>query len=100
MDAATRVQILDESDCVLHRPITLGKGMNPTILPVALVKLQSRLGSSALVRHLVREKENSEFKPGKLRLKIDLVSYPARVEGVGKYIMPEITERSDVLENE
>ena len=30
---------------------------------------------------LVYEKENSEFKPVKLRLKIDLVSYPARVEG-------------------
>ena len=27
------------------------------------------------------KKENSEFKPVKLRLKIDLVSYPARVEG-------------------
>ena len=30
---------------------------------------------------LVKEKENSEFKPVKLRLKIDLVSYPARAEG-------------------
>ena len=28
------------------------------------------------------EKENSEFKPVKLRLKIDLVSYPARAEGL------------------
>ena len=27
----------------------------------------------------------SEFKPVKLRLKIDLVSYPARAEGLGKY---------------
>ena len=26
--------------------------------------------------------ENSEFKPVKLRLKIDLVSYPARAEGL------------------
>ena len=30
-------------------------------------------------------KENSEFKPVKLRLKIDLMSYPARAEGLGKY---------------
>ena len=30
------------------------------------------------------DKENSEFKPVKLRLKIDLVSYPARAEGLGK----------------
>ena len=34
---------------------------------------------------LVKEKENSEFKSVKLSLKIDLVSYPARVEGLGKY---------------
>ena len=40
--------------------------------------------SSALVRQLVYEKENSEFKAVKLRLKIDLVSYPARTEGLGK----------------
>ena len=32
------------------------------------------------MRQLVSEKENSEFKPVKLRLKIDLVSYPARAE--------------------
>ena len=34
---------------------------------------------------LVKEKENSEFKLVKLYLKIDLVSYPARAEGLGKY---------------
>ena len=34
------------------------------------------------MRKLVWEKENSEFKPVKLRLKIDLVSYPARAEGL------------------
>ena len=33
----------------------------------------------------VKEKENSEFKPVKHRLKIDLVSYPARARGGGKY---------------
>ena len=31
------------------------------------------------------EKENSVFIPVKLRLKIDLVSYPVRAEGLGKY---------------
>ena len=30
-----------------------------------------------MVRQLVKEKENSEVKPVKLRLKIDLVSYHA-----------------------
>ena len=34
-----------------------------------------------MVRQLVKEKENSEFKRVKLRLKIDLVSYP-RAEGL------------------
>ena len=34
------------------------------------------------MRQLVKEKENSEFKPVKLRLKIDHVSYPARAEGL------------------
>ena len=45
----------------------------------------SRLGSLALVRQPVKEKENSKFRPVKLRLKIDLVSHPVRVEGVGKH---------------
>ena len=35
-----------------------------------------------MVRQLVQEKENSEFKPVKLRLEIDLVSYPTRTEGL------------------
>ena len=33
------------------------------------------------------EKENSEFEPVKLRLKIDLVSYPALAEGLVNMIM-------------
>ena len=35
MDTVTQVQILDESDCILHSINTLGKGMNPIILPLA-----------------------------------------------------------------
>ena len=38
------------------------------------------------MRQLVKEKENSEFKPVKLCLKIDFVSYPVRAEGLGKYV--------------
>ena len=34
------------------------------------------------MRQLVQEMENTEFKPVKLRLKIDLVLYPARAEGL------------------
>ena len=38
MDMATRVQILDETDCISHSNNTLGKGMNPIILPPAMGK--------------------------------------------------------------
>ena len=36
MDTATRVQILDEAYCISHSTNTFGKGMNPTILPLAI----------------------------------------------------------------
>ena len=54
--------------------------MDPTIFAQAMGEYVSRLGSLTLVWQLVWEKENSEFKPVTLRLKIDLMSYPARVE--------------------
>ena len=38
MDTATRVQILDETDCISHTTNTLGKGMNPIILLLAMDK--------------------------------------------------------------
>ena len=34
----TEVQILDEADCISHSTNTLGKGMNPIILPPAMSK--------------------------------------------------------------
>ena len=38
MDTVTRVQILDETDCISHSTNTLGKGMNSIILPPAMGK--------------------------------------------------------------
>ena len=38
MDTATQVQILDKTDCISQSTNTLGKGMNPIILPPALGK--------------------------------------------------------------
>ena len=35
---ATRVQILDLTDCISHSTNTLGKGMNPIVLPPAMGK--------------------------------------------------------------
>ena len=43
MVTATRVQILDKSDCISHSTNTLGKGMNSFIHPQAMSKLQGRL---------------------------------------------------------
>ena len=39
MDTVTQVQILDEADCISYNTDTLGKGMNPIILPPARGKL-------------------------------------------------------------
>ena len=50
-----------------------------------------RLGSSALVEG------NSEFKPVKLHLKIDLVSYPAWAEGMVNMITDADYENNLVL---
>ena len=52
------------------------------------------------MRQLVQEKENSEFKPVKLRLKIDLVSYPARAEGMGKYDSNKKRKKAEIKERE
>ena len=38
MNTTIRVQILDETDCISHSTNTLGKGMNPIILPPAMGK--------------------------------------------------------------
>ena len=38
MDTTTRVQIMDETDCISDSTNTLGKGMNPVILPPAMDK--------------------------------------------------------------
>ena len=39
MDTVTWVQILDETDCISHSTNTLGKGMNPIILPPVMGKI-------------------------------------------------------------
>ena len=55
--------------------------MNPIILPTAMGKIVGRTGFFSLGK-ATKENENSEFKPVKLHLKIDLVSYPAWAEGL------------------
>ena len=41
---ATRVQILNDTDCISLSTNTLGKGMNPIILPPATVKIVGQTG--------------------------------------------------------
>ena len=38
MEMTTGVQILDKTVCISHNANTLGKGMNPIILPPAIDK--------------------------------------------------------------
>ena len=38
MNTATQAQILDKFACISHSSNTFDKGMNPTILPPAIVK--------------------------------------------------------------
>ena len=38
MDTVTRVQILNETDSISRSTNTIGKGMNPIILPTAMGK--------------------------------------------------------------
>ena len=78
MDTATRVQILDENDCISNCTNTLGRGMNPVIQP-----------SSKIVGHtrFFNLGEATSLGEGKLwiqtfALKIDLVSYPVWAEGL------------------
>ena len=45
---ATPVQILDKTDCISHSSNTLGKGMNPIILPPAMGRIGRQTGFFSL----------------------------------------------------
>ena len=48
MDTVTRVQILDETDFISHTTNTLGKGVNPIIIPPAMSQLVGQTGFFSL----------------------------------------------------
>ena len=48
MDTVTGVQILDEADYISHSTNTLGKGMNPILLPPAMGKIEKQTGFFSL----------------------------------------------------
>ena len=56
--------------------------MNPIILPPAMGKIVGQTEFFSLGEVTSVGEGNSESKPVKLRLKIDLVLYPARAEGL------------------
>ena len=65
MDTATRVQILVETDYISHSTNTLGKGMNPNILPPAMGKYDwPILMISGSNEQLQQELEYTLLKPG------------------------------------
>ena len=49
MNAATRVQILDEADCISHNINSLQKDMKPSIIYLNMGKEYRRLGPIILV---------------------------------------------------
>ena len=69
LDTVIRVQNLDDAVCISRKANTLGKGMNPNIVPLVMGKMEGRLNYFILVRQTIKEKEDSEFQPFKLRLK-------------------------------
>ena len=60
--------------------------MNLTVLAPAMERKVNKLGSLSMVWQPVWEKENFEFKPAKLRMKIDIVTHLAEAERLGIHI--------------
>ena len=60
MDTVIRVQILGGAVCISHRASTFQKGMNPTILLLAMNIKLDKMGSLILVWQSIYEKENAE----------------------------------------
>ena len=85
MNTATRVQTLDEAIYISHNANTLG--MNPIILPPAMGKIFGQTDP----RYDNQSKRKKTLKSNELNfaLKFDLVSHPADMEGLGKYIQNE-----------
>ena len=84
MAPAIRVQIVDEAVWISHDANTIGKGINPIILPSTMSKSLVRMDSLTSLWHRVEEKENSVFKPDLLHLENDHVLHSARDGEVGK----------------
>ena len=85
---ATQVQILDKTDCISHSTNTLGKAMNPIILPPAMGNSRTDWVLQPWWGNLFRRRKT--LNSNQLNLKIDLVSYPAWAEGlVNKYTETE-----------
>ena len=81
MDKTSRVQFLNEAVFILFDANAFGKGMN-LYFYTAMGTLLDRLSTLELFRQPVKVKENSEFKPALLHVKVDLASHPAYGGGV------------------
>ena len=85
MESSTRVQILNEVDCVSFGANSLGKSMNPFILVSAMDKPQDKMGSLTLVRQtdLKQRKLQNHFFIEQLPLIvfIQLLTRPSVTQG-------------------
>ena len=71
---------MDEIFYISKSSDTLRKGMNPAILPLAIEKIVGQTGLFSLGIATSLGERNSEFKPVKLYIKIDLRLHPAHAE--------------------
>ena len=83
MDTATCVQIPDEAVCISYSNNTFGldRVWIHLFCLHQWVKMKDNRIPVAFVWRPILEKKNSEYKPVKLHLKIDLVFYSARLKG-------------------
>ena len=78
MDTANWVQIPDKAVCISQSANTLGKDMNPTILPLATGKIVGQTNFFS-VGIATNPEKGKLYKPVVLHLRIDLVSHLACV---------------------
>ena len=73
---------MDETDCILHSTIPLGKVWIQLFSLQLWVNSRTNWVLQPWWGNSSKRRKNSKLKPVKLLLKIDLVSYPARGEGL------------------
>ena len=82
MDTATRVQILNEADCILQKTYTLWKMYESSYSPSSYALIARQTGFLSLGLVVSLEKWKLWIQTCKIPLKIGPVSHPALTEGL------------------